>query len=100
MVLDAADVYYSIPLDEESQPLKTFIMEWGRFMYLRMPLGYLASGDDKIIKDILRKVKIVNDTLLFDKNIEQAFYYTLDYLMLYEKNGIILKRENSNSART
>ena len=29
----------------ESQPLTTFITEWGRFMYLRMPQGYVASGD-------------------------------------------------------
>ena len=34
-VLDAVDGYHSIPLDEESQPLTTFITEWGRFMYLR-----------------------------------------------------------------
>ena len=60
-VLDAVDGYHSIPLDEESQPLINFIMEWGRFMYLRMPQGYLASGDaytrsyNKIIKDTLAK---------------------------------------------
>ena len=62
-VLDAVDGYHSIILDEESQPLTTFITEWGRFMYLRMPQGYLASGDaythkyDEVIKDIARKIK-------------------------------------------
>ena len=35
-----------VPLDKESQQLTTFITDWGRFMYLRMPQGYLASGDD------------------------------------------------------
>ena len=105
-VLDAVDGYHSIPLDEESQPLITSIMEWGHFMYLRMPQEYLASGDaytqsyNKIIKDVPRKVKIVNDILLFDKNIEEAFYHTLDYVLLCEKNGIILNRENFNSACT
>ena len=44
-VLDAVNGYYSVILDEESQKLTTFITEWGRFMYLRIPLGYLASGD-------------------------------------------------------
>ena len=89
----------SISLDEESQPQTTFIMECGHFMHLRMPQGYLDSGYtyvhryDKIIKDVPCKVKIVNDTLLFDKNIEEAFYHTLDYLLLCEKNGIILNRE-------
>ena len=80
--------YHSIPLDEESQPLTTFITEWGCFMYLRMPQGYVALGDtytrryDEIIKDIPRKIKVVDDTLLYDKTIKDAFYHTLDYLSL------------------
>ena len=62
-LLDAVDAYNSILLDKDSQPLTTFITEWGRFMYLRMPQGYLASGDaytrryDEVIKDISRKEK-------------------------------------------
>ena len=43
-VLDAMDGHHSVPLDEESQLLTTFIAEWGRFMYRRMPQGFLASG--------------------------------------------------------
>ena len=56
-ILDAVDGYHSNPLDKESQPLTTFITEWGRFMYLWMPQGYLAFGDpyiyryDEIMKD-------------------------------------------------
>ena len=97
-VLDAVDGYHSIPLDEESQPLTTFIMEWSCFMYLRMPQGYLASSDaythryDEIIKDVPRKVKAVDDTLFYDQNIEAAFYHTLDYLSLCEKNWIVLNK--------
>ena len=91
------DGYHSIPLDEESQPLITFIMAWSHFMYLRMPQGYLASGDAYThrynkMKDVPRKVKMVNDTLLFDKNIE-AFFHTVDYLLLWEKNGILLREK-------
>ena len=64
-----------------------------------MPQGYLASGDaytrryDETIINFPRKIKIVNDTLLFDKNIEDTIYHTLDYLLLCEKNGIVLNRE-------
>ena len=96
MVLDAVDGNHSIPLDEESQ---LFTMGWGHFMYLRMTQGYLASSDtytcryDEIIKNVPSKVKIVDDSLLFDKNIEEAFYDTVDYLLLYEKNGIVLNRD-------
>ena len=70
--------------DKKSQPLMTFITKWGRFMYLKMPQGYLASGDtcacryDKMIKDIPCKVKDVDDTLLFDHNMECAFYHTIE----------------------
>ena len=48
-------------------------------MHLRMPQEYLASGDvctcryDELIKNIPHKEKVIDDTLLFDKNIENAF---------------------------
>ena len=42
-ILDAFDGYHVITLNRKSQPLTTFIIEWGR--YLRLPQGYLASGD-------------------------------------------------------
>ena len=98
-VLDAVDGYHSIPLDKESQPLTTFITEWGRYMYLRMPQGYVASGDaytrryDEVIRDIPRKVKIVDDTLLYDYSIEEAFYHTFDFLLQCAKNGIVLNTD-------
>ena len=87
IVLDAVDGYHSVPLDKESQPLTTSITEWGRIMYLRMPQDYLASGDvysrryDEVIKDIPHKVKIVDETLLYDSNIEGAFYRIFDFLL-------------------
>lgn len=98
-VLDATDSYHSVELDEESQPLTTFITEWGRFMYLRVPQGFFAAGDiftrryDDIIKDVDNKVKIVDDTLLHANNIEQSFWDTWDYLTLCAENGITINEE-------
>ena len=98
-VLDAIDGYHSIPLDKESQPLTTFITEWERFMYLRTPQGYLASGDtyprkyNEIIKDIPCKLKIVDDILVYDSNIEEAFYHTFDLLLQCAKNAIVLNTD-------
>ena len=98
-VLEAVDGYHSVPLDAESQPLTTFITEWGRFMYLHMPQGYLASGDaytrryDEVIKDVEREVKCVDDVLLYDSGIEEAFYHTFDYLTLCAKNGVVQNRK-------
>ena len=95
-VVDAVDGFHSVALDSESQPLTTFITEWGRFMYLRMPQGFVAAGDaytrryDEIIDGVERKVKIVDDTLLYDKSIEQAFYHMWDYLTLCANNGVVV----------
>ena len=94
-ILDAVDGYHSVQLDLESQPITTFITEWGRYMYIRMPQGFLASGDaytsryDQIIIDVQQKVKIVDDVLLYDSDIEEAFYHTFDFLSLGYQNGIV-----------
>ena len=44
-MLDAADSYHAIAFDEDSQHLTTFITKEGWLMYLRLPQGYLATGD-------------------------------------------------------
>ena len=96
--MDATDGYHSIPLDDESKPLTTFITEWGRFRYKRLPQGFMAAGDaytaryDEIIKDIKRKVKCIDDSLLYDPNIENNFFSTYDYLVLCRDNGITLNK--------
>ena len=98
-VLDAVDAYHSVILDEESQLLTTFITEWGRFMYLRMPQGNLASGDaytrsyNEVIKDIDRKIKLVDNTLVYDTDIKEAFYHIFDFLMRCAQNGIVLSKD-------
>ena len=38
----------------------------------------------------LGKVKCVDDTLLYDNSIEEAFFHTFDYLATCAKHGIIL----------
>ncbi len=63
-------------------------------MYRRMPQGFHAAGDaytrryDEIIEGVQRKVKIVDDTLLYDNSIEESFYHTWNYLTLCVKNGV------------
>ena len=95
-VFDATDGYHSIELDEQSRPLTTFITEWGRYRYRRLPQGFIAAGDaytrryDEIIKDVQNKIKCVDDTLLYDSDIESAFYRAWDYLQLCMDNGITI----------
>ena len=65
-------------------------------MYLRLTQSFLASGDpytqryDDILEYIPRKIRIIDDTLLYDKNIEDAFFQTWDYLHLCATAGIVI----------
>ncbi len=45
-VMDAKTGYWQILLDKESQELTTFITPWGRYKFLRNPMG-LASAQDE-----------------------------------------------------
>ena len=62
---------------------------------MRLPQGYSASGDaythrmDNITKDVKGKVKIIDDSLLYDNSIEESFFHTWDYLTLCAENGIV-----------
>lgn len=91
-VIDAAvNRYYAIQLDIEGQPITTFITEWGRYIYLYLPHGFLASGIaytsryNKLIKEVPRKLKIVDNTLLYD-----TFFHT------WAKNGIVINAKKFN----
>ena len=59
-----------------------------------MPQGYFAAEDaytyhyNEITKGIEGKVKIIDDTLLYNDSIEQHFDHVWDYLTLCTNNGI------------
>ena len=82
--LDATNCYHSVPLDEDSKTLTTFITEWGRMRYCRLPQGFVAARDaytrpyDEIITDFIRKVKCIDDTLMFDYGIKNSFFQAWD----------------------
>lgn len=96
---DASNGYHQVLLDEESQDISTFLTIYGRYQYLRLPQGLKPAGDaychryDTIIEDIPRKSKIVDDTILYDFDIEQAFFHVFDYLIRCGENGITLNPE-------
>jgi hypothetical protein len=39
------DGYHGVELDKEDRHKTTFATEWGLYRYLRVPQGYLSSGD-------------------------------------------------------
>ena len=60
------------------------------------PQGYMASGDgythryDRIIADIPRKTKCVDDVALWDDSLETHWWRMIDYLDLMGRQGITL----------
>lgn len=95
-LFDAVDGYHAIPLHPDSKHLTTFITPWGSYRYRRLPQGFIASGDaytrryDELIKDLPRKVKCVDDVIIWDNDITTAFYRAWDYLAFCANNGIVL----------
>ena len=95
-VMDCWNGYHSIKLEEESKHYTTFITPKGRFRYCVAPQGYIASGDaytrryDELVMDFPRKVKCVDDALLWDNSIAEAFFHTVEWLDICGHNGITL----------
>ena len=68
--LDAMWGYWQLPLDEASQHLTTFVTPWGRYKFLRGPMGFISTGDefcrrgDLALEGIGDCAKIVDDVLV------------------------------------
>ena len=94
-VLDAWNGYHSVPLAVDAQDATTFITEWGRYKYLRAPMGFHGSNDgytkryDEITEGEERVTRCVDDSLLWDTGIEQSFWHVLGYIQNCAENGVV-----------
>ena len=94
-VLDCWNGFHSIPLVPESSEATTFITEFGRYQYMRAPMGFAASGDaytkrmDDITANVPNKIKIVDDTMLYEESMEECFFATCRYIDLCARNGVV-----------
>ncbi|KAK4305128.1 hypothetical protein Pmani_022960 [Petrolisthes manimaculis] len=95
-VTDAWNGFHSIEIRPEDRHKTTFVTEQGRFRYCRAPMGFLASQDaytqryDSIITDVPRKTKCVDDTIMWDTDLNEHWWRVIDYLELVGRNGVIL----------
>ena len=84
-----------IPLDPDSRQYTTFITPWGKFRYVRMPMGDHVSMDaynnrfDKVTEKVTSLKRCVDDSLLFSNTLEGAFHQTAQYLSLLGNHGIL-----------
>ena len=98
-LLDAWNGYHALPLTEKAKDAFTFITEYGRYRPLTAPQGFHGSGDgytrrtDDITAGFPRKCKCVDDSLLHDSTIEEAFWHTIAYIILCNLNGVIFNRD-------
>ena len=103
--LDAWNGYHSVRLAEEDRHLTTFLTPWGRYRYKNLPQGFLAAGDaytaryDEITKDFKQMEKCVDDTLLWDRTLEENFKRTCEYLTHCNARGITFNEEKFKFGR-
>ena len=68
----------------------------GRYRYKTAPQGYKVSGDaytaryDRITEGVDKMRRVIDDTLLYEDNIEKSYRQVAAYLSLVGQNGIIL----------
>ena len=68
--LHSAKEYWQVALDPESQELTTFITPFGRYKFLRAPMGLASSQDeycargDEALQGIDKVEKVVDDILI------------------------------------
>ena len=104
-VVDAKDAFYSLLLDIESRQLTHFITEWGMYRYCRGPQGFDGTCDaytrryDDITSKEERYFQCTDDGLLYDDDIEGAFWHTFDHIKHCADNGIIFNRCKFQFAR-
>ena len=51
------------------------------------------AGSMKYLRDFPRKTKVVDDCLIYDDSVEQAFYHAWNFLTICATNGIVLNVE-------
>ena len=104
-VLDAWNGYHSLPVENNARDKTTFVTEWGRYRYCRAPMGYHASGDaytrrvDDITVDQIRVKRCVDDSILWDNDIEASFWHTFDYLKVCSDNGAVFNEKKFKFAQ-
>ena len=76
-VLDAWNGHHSAPLREEDQHLTIFPTPWGRYEHGNLPQGHITARDaytdryNEITHGFKHRGRYVNDTLLWDNNLEE-----------------------------
>ncbi|XP_043188392.1 uncharacterized protein K02A2.6-like [Amphibalanus amphitrite] len=97
--LDAKSGYWQLPLQESSQHLTTFITPWGRFRFLRAPMGLVSTGDEYgrrgglALQGLNNVVKVVDDILVHDETLEDHAQHLRAVLTRCRQHGITISEK-------
>ena len=103
--LDAVKGYWQVPWAEESQDLTTFITPWGRYKYLRAPMGLSSTGDvynllmDAACDGLKNQKKVVDDILLYENNFKDHVIQIRKLLQRFRDHGISVSKSKFNFAQ-
>ena len=109
--LDCVDGYHGVEIAAEDRHKTTFITEDGKFRYKRIPQGYGSSGDgytrrtDEILAtcpgtpEIQDFEKIIDDVIIWNDNLEEAFYRVCNILSHCNKSGMMFSAEKFHFAK-
>ena len=104
-VTDAWNGYHSVPLRESDRHLTTFITPYGRYRYKRAPQGFLSSGDgynrrfQALLSGFQRMERCVDDTIHYDRNLEDHWWRTIDFLSKVGSSGVVLNPDKFQFAQ-
>ena len=72
VVLDCHKGYWQVEIDKRDADFTSFITEFGRFRYLRAPMGLISAGDqwvarsDEAFERVKNMFKLVDDMLIME----------------------------------
>ena len=95
---DAVHGYFQVPLDDESARLTTFLVESGRYRFLRAPMGLNPSSDhfcersDNALSAVENLLKIVDDGLLQASTKQDLLLQFEEVLKCCRKNKLTLSK--------
>ncbi len=97
--LDAKTGYWQILLDEESQELTTFITPYGRFKFLRNPMGLASAQDeycrrgDEALAGVANLRKVVDDILVYGESNQELLDKVREVLERCREHKITLNKK-------
>ena len=97
--LDAASGFYQIPISEESRDVTTFITPFGRFRFLRLPMGINIAPEifqrkmNELIADLNGVTCYMDDIIVHGKSLSDHDLILNELIQRLRKVGLKLNKE-------